>query len=44
MLTVREHLELVCELKNVPKHEINSQIDETLNVVMLTEHQKKLSK
>lgn len=44
MLTVREHLELVCELKDVPKHEIKSQIEETLNVVMLTEHQKKLSK
>jgi ATP-binding cassette subfamily A (ABC1) protein 3 len=24
MLTVREHLELVCELKDVPKHEIKS--------------------
>jgi ATP-binding cassette, subfamily A (ABC1), member 3 len=44
MLTVREHLELVCELKDVPKHEIKSQVEETLNVVMLTEHQKKLSK
>jgi len=39
MLTVREHLELVCELKDVPQHEINGQIEETLNVVMLTEHQ-----
>jgi ABC-type multidrug transport system ATPase subunit len=39
MLTVREHLELVCELKDVPPHEINSQIEEILDVVMLTEHQ-----
>jgi ATP-binding cassette, subfamily A (ABC1), member 3 len=44
MLTVREHLELVCELKDVSKHEIKAQVEETLNVVMLTEHQKKLSK
>jgi ATP-binding cassette, subfamily A (ABC1), member 3 len=40
---VREHLELVCELKNVPHNEVKSQIDETLNVVMLTDHQRKLA-
>ncbi len=44
MLTVREHLKLVCELKDVPLNEVDSQIDETLNVVMLTEHHRKLSK
>jgi len=38
MLTVREHLDFVCELKNMPKGEITGTIDETLRVVMLTEH------
>jgi len=37
-LTVREHLVLTCELKNLPTAEIKSTIDETLSVVMLTEH------
>jgi len=43
-LTVREHLNLVCELKDIPSGEIPTQIQETLNVVMLNEHQHKLSK
>ena len=38
MLTVREHLELVCELKDVPRNEVKKEVDETLNVTMLTEH------
>ena len=44
MLTVREHLELVCELKDVPRNEVKKEVDETLNVTMLTEHQRKLTK
>ena len=40
-LTVREHLILTCELKNMPKDQIEITIADTLNVVMLTEHQSK---
>mmetsp|Transcript_17873 Transcript_17873/g.30363 ORF Transcript_17873/g.30363 Transcript_17873/m.30363 type:complete len:526 (+) Transcript_17873:60-1637(+) len=41
-LTVREHLNLICDLKNMPSSQVESTIDETLRVVMLTEHQYKL--
>lgn len=41
VLTVREHLELVCELKNIPLGEKAQLITETLSIVMLTEHQQK---
>ena len=44
MLTVREHLVFMCELKNVPPEYCAETIDETLRVVMLTEHQDKLVK
>ena len=37
-LTVKEHLELVCELKNIPRVQIAELITETLSTVMLTEH------
>jgi ABC-type multidrug transport system ATPase subunit len=41
ILTVFEHLEFVCEIKNVPKSEVKTLIEETLSVVMLTEHRLK---
>ena len=41
LITVREHLELVCEIKGVKKEEIERLIKKTLNTVMLTEHQGK---
>jgi ABC-type multidrug transport system ATPase subunit len=37
-LTVREHLYLVCELKNVPKNAVSQIIEETIHLVMLSEH------
>jgi len=37
-LTVKQHLELVCELKNIPRVQIAELITETLSTVMLTEH------
>jgi ABC-type multidrug transport system ATPase subunit len=40
--TVKEHLVLVCELKDMPKDEIEKAVDETLNVVMLTEFKDKM--
>jgi ATP-binding cassette, subfamily A (ABC1), member 3 len=43
-LTVKEHLILVCELKNINKAEIESQVDDIIKVVMLEEHQNKISK
>jgi len=43
-LTVREHLELVCELKNIHREQLQRELMETLNVVMLTEHSQKLVK
>lgn len=33
---------LVCELKDMPKDEIEKAVDETLNVVMLTEFKDKM--
>jgi ABC-type multidrug transport system ATPase subunit len=41
ILTVMEHLELVCELKNIPLLEKAQLIKETLSTVMLTEHKQK---
>lgn len=37
-----EHLELVCEVKNIPKESIGDLIQNTLKVVMLEEHRYKL--
>jgi len=37
-LTVREHLEMVCELKDVAKAEIRQEVDDILALVMLNEH------
>jgi len=34
----------MCELKNVPQQHVEETINETLSVVMLTEHQDKLVK
>jgi ABC-type multidrug transport system ATPase subunit len=39
LLTVEEHLQLVCELKNIPVERKAELIKETLSIVMLTEHQ-----
>jgi ATP-binding cassette subfamily A (ABC1) protein 3 len=44
VLTVREHLQLVCELKNVPHHEVQNEITNTLSIVMLGEHEHKQAK
>ena len=41
LLTVREHMKLVCELKNMQPNIIEQTIDDSLAVVMLTEHQQK---
>lgn len=40
-LTVIQHMNLVCEIKNVPRDQVTSLIEETLQVVMLTEHRNK---
>lgn len=40
-LTVIQHLQLVCDLKNILPAEVPGLIQETLSVVMLTEHQEK---
>jgi ABC-type multidrug transport system ATPase subunit len=42
-LTVTEHLELVCELKDVEKAFIDTNIEEVLDLVMLKEHRDKLT-
>jgi ATP-binding cassette subfamily A (ABC1) protein 3 len=44
VLTVREHLEIVCELKNVPQSEVQNEILNTLRIVMLSEHEHKQAK
>jgi ABC-type multidrug transport system ATPase subunit len=41
-LTVQDHLDLVCEIKNIPAAQKAQLIKETLSIVMLTEHQMKL--
>lgn len=40
-MTVREHLKLVCELKNFPRGQVESAIQEAMQVVMLTEFENK---
>lgn len=37
-LTVREHLTLVCELKNIDSTIMAGQIDDIIDIVMLREH------
>ena len=43
-LTAREHLKFICEIKNMNPALIENSIVETLQVVMMTEHQNKLVK
>lgn len=43
-LTVQEHLELVCELKNINPANVQQTVKEAMQVVLLTEHSHKLSK
>ena len=43
-LTVKEHLELVCELKNIDPANVEQTVKEAMQVVLLTEHSHKLSK
>lgn len=40
-LTIKEHLELVCEIKCMPRGEVDSAVRETLGRVMLSEHRDK---
>ena len=40
-LTVEEHLKLVCELKCVPKDQVDMEIMNTLRLVMLEIHRYK---
>lgn len=44
LLTVKEHLILVCELKNVAKEQIEQTVNDTIQFVMLTEFKDKLVK
>jgi ATP-binding cassette, subfamily A (ABC1), member 3 len=44
LLTCQEHLNLVCELKNIPANQKESEIAHILDIVMLREHKDKLSK
>jgi len=37
-LSIHEHLKMVCDIKCLPKDQIEAEIDETLKVIMLTEH------
>jgi len=41
-LTVQEHLEFVCEIKNMPLSQKEGAVENTLQKVMLTEHKEKL--
>ena len=41
-MTVKEHLDFVCEIKNMPIDRKDAAIRETLRQVMLEEHQDKL--
>lgn len=43
-LTCKEHLELVCELKDIPRQESQRQITEILDIVMLRDHTNKIAK
>jgi len=38
-LTIEEHLDFMCEIKNMPKDEISPSIENTLSVVMLQEQE-----
>ena len=40
-LTVREHLSLVCSIKDIKSHVCERNIEEVLELVMLTQHQHK---
>jgi ATP-binding cassette subfamily A (ABC1) protein 3 len=42
-LTVREHLDLVCGLKDVPIDEVEKEISEMLKLTLLTNHQHKMT-
>ena len=44
MLTVSQHLWLVCELKNMPVEQIEQAISDAMVVVMLTEFKDKIVK
>jgi ABC-type multidrug transport system ATPase subunit len=44
LLTVREHLTLVCEIKNVPAAEVARTVNESMEIVMLTEFADKIAK
>jgi len=37
-LTVTEHLKLACELKCIPREDVENEIEETLRLVMLEVH------
>ena len=37
-ITVKHHLQLVCDLKDVPRSQVSNEIRKTLELVMLTEH------
>jgi len=38
VLTVREHLQLAWDLKNMPRDQVQRDIQDTLDIFMLTEH------
>ena len=40
-LTIQENLELACELKNVPRTQICSEVQEILDLTLLTRHRQK---
>jgi ABC-type multidrug transport system ATPase subunit len=40
-LTVEEHLNLVCSIKDVKEHRVVRDIDDTLELVMLQQHREK---
>jgi ATP-binding cassette subfamily A (ABC1) protein 3 len=37
LLTVKEHLQLICDIKNIPHNQIDQTINETIDIVMLKE-------
>jgi ABC-type multidrug transport system ATPase subunit len=41
LLTVKEHLQLVCDIKNIPHNQIDQTINETIDIVMLKEFRDK---
>ena len=44
LLTCQEHLNLVCELKDIPADQKEAEIARILDIVMLKEHKDKISK